>query len=60
MFRRRFLMVMARGADRARSTMGRYPHKVWEVVNQLYSWAAQTPHQAVDRRTRRPWAAQSV
>jgi uncharacterized alpha-E superfamily protein len=36
------------------------PSEAWEVLNQLHLWAAQTRHQAVDRRFRLGWMAQLI
>lgn len=43
-----------------RVTQAILPSEAWEVLNQLQSWAAQTRHQAVDRRTRLGWTAQLI
>lgn len=38
-----------------RVTQAVLPIEAWEVLNQLHSWANDTSHQAVDRRTRLAW-----
>ena len=43
-----------------RVTQAILPSEAWEVLNQLHSWAAQTRHQAVDRRTRLGWTSQLI
>ena len=36
------------------------PSEAWGVLNQLHLWAAQTRHEAVDRRTRLAWTDQLI
>jgi uncharacterized alpha-E superfamily protein len=46
---------IARAHANLRVTQAILPIEAWEVLNQLHSWANQTRHQAVDRRTRLAW-----
>jgi uncharacterized alpha-E superfamily protein len=43
-----------------RVTQAILPSEGWEVLNELFSWTAQTRHQAVDRRTRLGWTTQLI
>jgi uncharacterized alpha-E superfamily protein len=43
-----------------RVTQAIVPGEAWGVLNQLHRWAAQTRHEAVDRRTRLGWMAELV
>ncbi len=51
---------IAQARANLRVTQAILPSEAWEVLNQLHSWAAQTRHQAVDRRTRLGWTAQLI
>ena len=43
-----------------RVTQAILPNEAWGVLNQLHLWAAETRHEAVDRRTRLAWTAQLI
>jgi uncharacterized alpha-E superfamily protein len=51
---------VAQAHGNLRVTRAILPSEAWEVLNQLHLWAAQTRHQAVDRRTRLEWTAQLI
>ncbi|MDQ1493367.1 MAG: hypothetical protein QOJ23_5881 [Actinomycetota bacterium] len=51
---------VAQAHSSLRVTQAILPSEAWEVLNQLHSWAAQTRHQAVDRRTRLGWTTQLI
>ena len=51
---------IARAHANLRVTQAILPIEAWEVLNQLHSWAGQTRHQAVDRRTRLAWTTQVI
>jgi uncharacterized alpha-E superfamily protein len=51
---------IARAHANLRVTQAILPIEAWEVLNQLHTWAAQTRHQAVDRRTRLAWTNQLI
>ncbi len=43
-----------------RVTQAILPNEAWGVLNQLHLWAAETRHEAVDRRSRLAWTAHLI
>ena len=51
---------MAQAHANLRVTQAILPNEAWGVLNQLHLWAAETRHEAVDRRTRLAWTGQLI